>query len=139
MWEPRPLTPQWALTACYRDDFTLLTLPTYLSVYPSIYFSTYLSIHPSIHPFIYLPIYLSIYPSIYLFIYLSIYLCFYGPLLGLDRFSNFLIFYTVGRTPSKGGSARNKDATCTQDNTHRINAHKHPCLKWASNPRCLRE
>jgi hypothetical protein len=25
MWEPRPLTPLWAFTACYRDSFTLLT------------------------------------------------------------------------------------------------------------------
>jgi hypothetical protein len=24
MWEPRPLTPLWAFTACYRDSFTLL-------------------------------------------------------------------------------------------------------------------
>jgi hypothetical protein len=24
MWEPRPLTPQWAFTACYRDSFTYL-------------------------------------------------------------------------------------------------------------------
>jgi hypothetical protein len=23
MWEPRPLTPLWAFTACYRDRFTL--------------------------------------------------------------------------------------------------------------------
>jgi hypothetical protein len=23
MWEPRPLTPLWAFTACYRDSFTL--------------------------------------------------------------------------------------------------------------------
>jgi hypothetical protein len=22
MWEPRPLTPLWAFTACYRDSFT---------------------------------------------------------------------------------------------------------------------
>jgi hypothetical protein len=26
------------------------------------------------------------------------------------------------------GSARRKAATCTQDNTNRINAHRHPCL-----------
>jgi hypothetical protein len=24
MWEPQPLTPLWAFTACYRDSFTLL-------------------------------------------------------------------------------------------------------------------
>jgi hypothetical protein len=25
MWEPRPLTPLWAFTACYRDSFTYFT------------------------------------------------------------------------------------------------------------------
>jgi hypothetical protein len=31
MWEPRPLTPLWAFTACYRDSFTFylrLVLPS---------------------------------------------------------------------------------------------------------------
>jgi hypothetical protein len=36
------------------------------------------------------------------------------------------------------GSARRKDATCTQNNTNRINAHRHPCLEWDSNPRSQR-
>jgi hypothetical protein len=27
MWEPRPLTILWALTACYRDNFTLVSSP----------------------------------------------------------------------------------------------------------------
>jgi hypothetical protein len=26
MWEPRPLTPLWAFTACYRDSFTFTLL-----------------------------------------------------------------------------------------------------------------
>jgi hypothetical protein len=47
---------------------------------------------------IYLSLYLSIYPSIYL----SIYLCLYSPLLCLGRFSSFLMFDTVGRTPWTG-------------------------------------
>jgi hypothetical protein len=34
-----------------------------------------------------------------------------------------------------GGSARRKAATYTQNNTNRINAHRHPCLEWDSNPR----
>jgi hypothetical protein len=34
-----------------------------------------------------------------------------------------------------GGSARRKAATCTKHNTNRINAYRHPCLKWDSNPR----
>jgi hypothetical protein len=33
-----------------------------------------------------------------------------------------------------GGSARHKAATYTQHNTNRINAHRHPCLEWDSNP-----
>jgi hypothetical protein len=31
MWEPRRLTTLWALTACYRDNFTFLALNIYLS------------------------------------------------------------------------------------------------------------
>jgi hypothetical protein len=46
--------------------------------------------------------YLSIYLFIYLSIYLSIYLWLYRPLLGLDCFFSFLIFYTVGRTSWTG-------------------------------------
>jgi hypothetical protein len=33
MWEPRPLTPLWAFTACYRDSFTLLFFFTLLLVF----------------------------------------------------------------------------------------------------------
>jgi hypothetical protein len=29
MWEPRPLTPRWAFTACYRDSFTFCFSLTY--------------------------------------------------------------------------------------------------------------
>jgi hypothetical protein len=32
MWEPRPLTPLWAFTACYRDSFTLLLLSYHLYI-----------------------------------------------------------------------------------------------------------
>jgi hypothetical protein len=32
-----------------------------------------------------------------------------------------------------GGSARRKAATYTQNNTNRINAHRHSCLEWDSN------
>jgi hypothetical protein len=34
-----------------------------------------------------------------------------------------------------GGSARRKAATYKQNNTNRINANRHPCLEWDSNPR----
>jgi hypothetical protein len=37
MWEPRPLTTIWALTACYRDTFTF-----YLFIYLFFYLFTYL-------------------------------------------------------------------------------------------------
>jgi hypothetical protein len=51
-----------------------------------------------------------------LFVCLSIYVCLWlcSPLLDLGRFFSF-IFYTVGRTPCAGGSARRKAATCTQN------------------------
>jgi hypothetical protein len=49
MWEPRRLTTLWALTACYRDSFTLFFNPffttyesvdeTYMSVRCCVYFS----------------------------------------------------------------------------------------------------
>jgi hypothetical protein len=35
----------------------------------------------------------------------------------------------------EGGSACRKAATYTQNNTNRINAHRHPCLEWDSNLR----
>jgi hypothetical protein len=34
-----------------------------------------------------------------------------------------------------GGSARRKAATYTEQHRHRINAHRHPCHEWDSNPR----
>jgi hypothetical protein len=46
---------------------------------------------------------------------------------------SFLILYTGGKDSLDGGSARRKAATCTQNN--RINAHRHPCLEWDTNPR----
>jgi hypothetical protein len=40
--------------------------------------------------------------------------------------------YTVGRTPWTGYQPVSRPLP-TQDNTNRINARKHPCLKWDSN------
>jgi hypothetical protein len=37
-----------------------------------------------------------------------------------------------------GGSARRKASVYTQNNTNRINAQRHPCLEWDSNPRAQR-
>jgi hypothetical protein len=68
----------------------------------------------------------------------SIYLWLYRPLLDLDSFFSFLVSTQSARLLGRG-SARRKAATCTQDNKNRINAHRHPCLKWDPNSRsqCL--
>jgi hypothetical protein len=60
---------------------------------------------------------------------ISVYLWLYSPLLDLGRFFSFLILYTVGRSPWTG------DQAVTGQHKHRINAHRHPCLKWDSSPR----
>jgi hypothetical protein len=59
-------------------------------------------------------------------------------LLDLYRFFSFLIFHTVHKTLWKGDQpiARPLPAhTHTVQHRHRINAYRHPCLKWNSNPR----
>jgi hypothetical protein len=70
-------------------------------------------------------IYLSIYPSIHP----SIYLWLYSPC-GPWSLSQFITLYTVGRTPWMGDQLVARSLP-----THRINAHKHLCLEWNSNPR----
>jgi hypothetical protein len=64
---------------------------------------------------------------------LSIYLSIYGS----GCFFNFLIFYAVGRTPSTGDEpvARPLPKNRTAE-TQNKRTHRHPCLKWVSNPRC---
>jgi hypothetical protein len=71
---------------------------------------------------------------IYLFIYSSKALCW-----TLAAFSVFDFLQSAGFFGR--GSARRKAATCTRDNTNRINAHRNQCLKWDSNRRsqCLSE
>jgi hypothetical protein len=78
--------------------------------------------------------------SIYLSIYLSrpIYLSIYGStvlLLDLGRFFSFLIIFTVGTTPWTGDQSLVRPLPYTEQYKHRINAHRHLCLKWDSNPR----
>jgi hypothetical protein len=71
--------------------------------------------------------------TICLSIYLSIYLYIYGCtvlLLVLGLFFSFLILCTVCRTPWTGDQPVTKPLQ-----THRINAHRHPCFEWNSNPR----
>jgi hypothetical protein len=53
----------------------------------------------------------------------------------LVLFVSFLIFYTVGRTPWMEISSLQGLYLHTGQHKHRINAHRHPCLKWDSNPR----
>jgi hypothetical protein len=71
------------------------------------------------------------YLSIYLSVCLSV--CGSTALVDLGRFFNFLILYTVGRTPWTGDQPVARSHT--QDSTIRIYAHRHPCTKWDSNPR----
>jgi hypothetical protein len=56
---------------------------------------------------------------------------FFGPWL----LFSFLILYKVGRTPWTGISPSQGRYLHTEQHKHRINAHRHPCLEWDSNPR----
>jgi hypothetical protein len=60
---------------------------------------------------------------------LSIYLWLYSPY-GPWPLFQFLNLYTDGRTPWTGDQPTN-----TPHNTNRINAQRHPCFEWDSNPR----
>lgn len=60
---------------------------------------------------------------------LSLSLWFYSQL-DPGRFFSFLILYTLGRTPWTGDQSVARPLP-----THRIKAHRHPCLDWDSNPR----
>jgi hypothetical protein len=55
---------------------------------------------------------------------LSIHLWLYTPLLVFGRFFGSVILCTVVRTPWTGDQYK-----------HIINADRHPCVKWDSNPR----
>jgi hypothetical protein len=61
-----------------------------------------------------------------------------GPSLRLGRFFSFLIPYTVGRTPWAGNQPVAGPLLHKEQHKHRINAHRHPCLEWDSNPRSQR-
>jgi hypothetical protein len=64
----------------------------------------------------------------YLFIHSFIHHWLYNLLLGPGRFLSFVILYTVGRTPWTVDQPVSRPLPYTQDNTNRINAHKHSCL-----------
>jgi hypothetical protein len=52
-----------------------------------------------------------------------------------NRFLSFLICTQPVGLLGQGGSARRKAATSTQNNINKINAHRHPGLKWNSKSR----
>jgi hypothetical protein len=84
----------------------------YLSVCPSVRTSVRPSIRPSIP---------SIHPSIHLWLY--------SPFVGLWPLFQFLNPTHRRFDPLDGGSAVARPLP-----THRINAHRHPCLEWDSYP-----
>jgi hypothetical protein len=56
------------------------------------------------------------------------------PFVGSWPLFSFLILYTLGRTPWMGGIiASQGHYLYTEQHKHRINAYRHPCLKWDSN------
>jgi hypothetical protein len=79
----------------------------------------------------------SIRKSIYLSVCLSIYLSIYGCTALCWALAAFQLLNPIHSRQDSldGGSARHKDSTYTQNNTNRIKAHRHPCLKWDSKPR----
>jgi hypothetical protein len=96
------------------------------------YLSVYLSVYLSIYLCIYLSFYLSIHLSIYLSIYLWLYFVGPRPLFQfLDLFIQSVGLLGLVISPSQG--------LHTKQHKHGINAHRHPCLKWDSNPQsqCL--
>jgi hypothetical protein len=56
-------------------------------------------------------------------------------LLELGRFFSFLVLFTVGRTPLTGDQPVAKPLpTHRKTQTQNKRTHRHPCLKWDSNP-----
>jgi hypothetical protein len=68
----------------------------------------------------------------YKFLFYSILFWLYSPLLDLGR------FYTVGRTPWKEDQPVPRPLPTLRTRQNRINAHRHPCLEWNSNPQSQR-
>jgi hypothetical protein len=65
---------------------------------------------------------------------LSVYLWLHSPLLDLGRLFSFLILYTLGMTPWTGISPLQGHYLRAEQHKHRINANRHPCLEWDTNP-----
>jgi hypothetical protein len=66
--------------------------------------------------------------------YLTIYLWLHSPC-GPWPLFQFLNLYIVGRTHGRGMNPSQSRYLHNEQHKHRINAHRHPCLKWDSNPR----
>jgi hypothetical protein len=66
------------------------------------------------------------------------YLSIYGStvlLLDLDRFFSFLIYTQSVGLLGRGISQSQGRYLITEQHKHRMNAHRHPCLEWDTNPR----
>jgi hypothetical protein len=64
--------------------------------------------------------------------YLPTYLPSYGStaLVDLGRFFNFLMLYTVGRTPWTGDQPSARALPTHRTQTQNKCTHRHPCLEW---------
>jgi hypothetical protein len=77
----------------------------------------------------------SIFSSLEGIIYiLSLFLWLYSPL-DLGRFFSFLIHTKSAELPGRRISPSQSHYLHTEQHKYRINAHRHPCLEWDSNPR----
>jgi hypothetical protein len=73
------------------------------------------------------------------YIHSFIHLWLYRTLLGPDLFFSFVIFFcTDGRTPWMGISPSQGCYLQTEQHKHRINAHRHPCIRASEDSSCLR-
>jgi hypothetical protein len=119
-----------------------LSVSVCLSVRPSIHPSVCLSFHPSIHPSIYISICLSVClsvcpsvrPSIHPSVYPSIHPCcsHFEHRASVKHLFHFSFLILVGRSPWT------RDQPVVRPlptHKYRINADKHRCLEWDSNPR----
>jgi hypothetical protein len=78
--------------------------------------------------------------ALYLSIYLCVCLSFYGSiaLVDLGRLFTFLIYTQSIELLGRGISPPQGRYLHTEEHKHRINAHRHPCLEFDSNPRSQR-
>jgi hypothetical protein len=115
----------------FLSTFLILSLySVYIQPFETCNSSIHSSTHTPIHPSIFLSVCLSVRPSVHP----SIYLRLYSPC-GPWPLFQFVNLYTVGRTPWMGNQPVASLCLHAEQHKHRINAHRHPCLEWDSNPR----